>query len=1623
MKVGITCNIQYSIFGSSRGQNAFWLGQVFKELGWEVCLINQSDRVWWDDAEGLENEFPVVHFKEASGLDLLVDVDGIVSPVLRRTWAKKTIVLICGSIAFGELEQCSYINDKFYRNLEGVSSIWVWDLLNSEEDIRPFKTMFPCPVKRIPFVWSPIFLKNYMRLIGNEGGEWMKHTSKYRLHICEKNTGNTNNSIIPLAIAREVEINNVADSDIGCIEKKYVLHNYDSILNKPYFEENIIRPLDFRGEIVKEGRGRIVDLMYDDNGDGVIPIVITHCRFIPIRYSMIELAWLGIPFIHNSDVIMKLEHDLNGGFYRGNSIDDAMYSIKECIRDTSYYIDCIPERRLKIEGMWSISGRLEEWEQILEDSDMKNISVYFYGMWDGFNVEDNFFIREMRRNYPSVDVTNECDDANLIIFSHFGGDGWKTLGNKGVAKVFYSGECPYDEFAELKGVDLMLTHMPDNTASHNIRMPIWLQYLDFDSNDIRFRPGLNPNGISMRYACLSHTKGFEERNEFCSYIVSNPQNEVRNRAFHLASVYKKIDSAGQLFNNMSGAVDKIYAGGGAGDVQKHLFLEKYKFNICYENEIYKGYVTEKLLQAKMAGCIPIYWGDETALQDFDPSGFIYIRDPEKIAEILKELDEDPVRAAKIASTPAFDINRIKMLYEMRDRIGRKLIDMALNGIEHVEPADMITCVNNIPDPVFVSFANVKYLQYLCVNIESISRQREVLKGIRYIVYLDIDVNKDAEDDLKKRFSWIETRRLEMDAVDCFPDFWNVGNFGWKLVILEELSRDESLLGSLIVYTDSGAQWVRLPEELLRKGWEEGVCLVEDSEQINLYWCSLEMVNEMALTEDELAGQQLMAGFVVFKGGDEKAIKLFSEALHWGKKRDVLCGEFVREVLENGQNVGHRHDQSILSVLSMRMEIARVNGNSIVCMTTLRKAFLEGASIYHHRGNYITHKPVLEGIDDVWVISLDRRADRWEQWCRENPGLKEIANRFSAIDGKEVKLNNDLYTLFSKNDFLWKKSVTGCALSHIMLWAQLACEKPPVGSYLILEDDMRFADEEWRKEFNEAMKCVPADAELLYLGGVLPKNRELYRDCMAPVNDYWGIIKPNPYFNVSGKMVPVFHFCAYSYILTKTGARKLLNELNSSEGCFTSIDHFLGFFPNKYVLRNLMTKCFQEEEDIYVNAEFDNFKRVDNYDSDIWNNIDSWNMAELSNMEYKKHNVWVALNEIVKRQPVNKMTRSLLSMNSYIEYLYRTGQKEEMEQMIQEISGKVKKESSEDIKDIVVKDNVVKDIVVKDNAVKDIVINDIVVKKEKSISNDNSNSNSNIISQMTGGDISKIIYYYNHDVSKNNNFMETQWLREIIGSKTIFKKLESQHKIVDGVPIFLITVPYIGIWKRICKKYDDIGKDFYIIHISDENCKDDIEMYDYKHCKGVIRNYNRDGLNSKISVIPLGYMRNCLKIENGVVNSGSIFSKRETTWMFHGTGWFGRGDTLNMLMKEFENNDCRIMKQWLDDNMTTEEYYRNTLYNTKFCPILRGNNIETYRLYEAIEAGVIPIYVRIEGDELFWKMIHDNLGLIELTSWSDAVECMKELMEYPEEAERYRIGIWSRWMKWKQEISGGISKMI
>jgi GR25 family glycosyltransferase involved in LPS biosynthesis len=247
------------------------------------------------------------------------------------------------------------------------------------------------------------------------------------------------------------------------------------------------------------------------------------------------------------------------------------------------------------------------------------------------------------------------------------------------------------------------------------------------------------------------------------------------------------------------------------------------------------------------------------------------------------------------------------------------------------------------------------------------------------------------------------------------------------------------------------------------------------------------------------------------------------------------------------------------------------------------------------------QPTVLAIDKTYMINLDTRSDRLESFRKTHPDIP--FTRISAVYGKTLQMSDTLYKLCKHNTFQWKKSVIACGLSHISVWNKIV--QGDATYTLIIEDDVRFSPD-WRLY----IKDIPADADLLYLGGALPSNRCVLPDALEKVNEYWSKIKPNLFF--SREPLPLFHFCAYSYLLTKRGAQKLLDYLEHSVDKFCiPVDHLIGhplIGLTKYVANTLLTTCFQEEDQQYNTAEFNELQTEKKFDSDIYNYTECFDVS-------------------------------------------------------------------------------------------------------------------------------------------------------------------------------------------------------------------------------------------------------------------------------------------------------------------------------------------------------------------------------------------------------------------------------
>jgi GR25 family glycosyltransferase involved in LPS biosynthesis len=1243
-KVGITYNPTIPLFYSGANQTSLLLAELFTELKYDVTFVNTkiSDDDWWSDYPLLEN-ITLSKLYQTRDLDLLIDIDGLANEEHRKKAANKVIVFMRSFMQFTEMDNSVYPEKPYQpRSFKGVDEIWCWDIMNPPDTIPSIQTLFPCPIICVPFIWSPTIVLHYLE--NKTIHKYNQNNNNWTVHIAEKNRDNTSSSIIPLVAIKEL-INNKSLKNM-----KYKCHNMERLKENRFLKENVLHniesdklPLEF---VEKEPFYKWLDT--ENN------IQLSHTRFIPLRVSLLNTLWLGIPLIHNSPILKELHPVLADLFYYGNEFKGIINAFKYFIENNETYYSSTESIRNAITNKWSIQQNLGKWSNIISTffnktlcittanninnhtnkaTSQKKCIIAFADWWPGFNYNSNFYLNALRHYYSTIvfeGIQYTIDSKpNLVLFGPYS-QNWKQIPND-IPKVFVSAEnwnIPTDD-----SISFFLTSSRNEDEKH-MRLPTWMTFIDWFSGSTTIPTDSQDNPILMplHYATTSHSKAFKNRQEFCAFVVSNPICKERNEAFKAVNDYKRVHSGGALFNNIGGQLALKYPGGGSGDLSKHHFFSNHKFTISFENSQASGYITEKVLHSKMAGCIPIYWGDKDTDTDFTSNSFINLSNigdkPEKIVEIIKMLESNPDMCEKIANTPILDKTKKQK---------------ALN------------IISNMCDKL-VGLANIK---------------------------------RDSDMNLKR-------------------------------------------------------------------------------------------------------------------------------------------------------------------------------------------------------------------ISKTFIINLDTRRDRWDNLIKAEPYLEKNALRIPGVNGKNLQMNQFIYNLFENNQFQWKKSVIGCNLSHIQTWSQILKEKQG-DLFLILEDDVRF-NKDWIEIWNNSADHIPEDAELLYLGGVLPPNKPALPLCSEQVNKYWNKIKPNTLF--SPIPLPIFHFCAYSYILTRKGAQKIIDYLtNSIKKSFTVSDHLLGS-PDvglkKYFINPQVSYCFQEDDPVYVNSEFNNLHRKDTFDSDIWNNTECFSQDELHQF------INITLN-------TNKFTQ----VNKKILDIYFIGDKD-----------------------------------------------------------------------------------------STYDCYEKQWLEEIYAVPIDFKPLVNWSVDILDNTWFLVQRPHLEAYNKYFKILNTMNKPFKVIHLSDEFGVDNTSFYSLPLCKAVVRNYVSKKCNNLLNVItiPLGYHHKPSQ------KTQKSFSERKLVWSFHGTAWFDRKKTLEKLTDVLPHN-CHLTPDWNHHTMTKEEHYLSTLQDSKFCPVLRGNNVETFRLYECLEAGTIPLYVRQDGDEEFWKFI-SNIGLRELTDWEKAKDIMIECIENEEEAERYRKYILEKWSTWK-----------
>ena len=227
----------------------------------------------------------------------------------------------------------------------------------------------------------------------------------------------------------------------------------------------------------------------------------------------------------------------------------------------------------------------------------------------------------------------------------------------------------------------------------------------------------------------------DKKEKFCSFVVSNGNaDKIREEFFEKLCEYKRVDSGGRWKNNIGAPV---------GDKQS--FIQNYKFNLCFENSSAKGYVTEKLIQAFGAGCVPIYWGDESLCDEkyahirpvFNPKAFINVHNFDSIESAIKEIqriDNDENAYNAMRKEPIFTPKSMERFFGLNpkdDLWSEQNIDFTAQAIIDKSEKLLVDFFDNIFEK---GCKQIKYGQHINTHFHTMQKQNEIFKKLIWRIF-------------------------------------------------------------------------------------------------------------------------------------------------------------------------------------------------------------------------------------------------------------------------------------------------------------------------------------------------------------------------------------------------------------------------------------------------------------------------------------------------------------------------------------------------------------------------------------------------------------------------------------------------------------------------------------------------------------------------------------------------------------------------------------------------------------------------------------------------------------------------------------------------------------------------
>ncbi|MCL2673564.1 MAG: glycosyltransferase family 10 [Alphaproteobacteria bacterium] len=286
-----------------------------------------------------------------------------------------------------------------------------------------------------------------------------------------------------------------------------------------------------------------------------------------------------------------------------------------------------------------------------------------------FDLSSTLLTQFIDRHWPDkficTALNSHDDPADVLITDVFDSRN-EILRAPGKKKIFLTTENTdnktrykfnlFDDYM-LGQVDLAIGFKRKITAQNYARLPFWMMttgfYLCRDIDEVAKKC----DAINSLPSTLS------PKAKFCVLIASHDNMspfKIRHKLYDVVSSVGFVSCPGKFKNNVP---DKVPF----GDDKKAEYLKDFKFNICPENSIGDGYVTEKLFDSLVSGTVPIYWSSPDPEPGIvNPECFLCfdMDNPQKLIDQIKKLDKDDALLKEFLERPRFLPTAPALIWEM-----------------------------------------------------------------------------------------------------------------------------------------------------------------------------------------------------------------------------------------------------------------------------------------------------------------------------------------------------------------------------------------------------------------------------------------------------------------------------------------------------------------------------------------------------------------------------------------------------------------------------------------------------------------------------------------------------------------------------------------------------------------------------------------------------------------------------------------------------------------------------------------------------------------------------------------------------------------------------------------------